>query len=92
MADEARLRAMNAARVRRFRERQREQAAVEVERVARRAAAIAERLEAEHPAAARILADLPPEVAGAVVAALNRRGFERAVGRAASQDAGARPS
>ena len=82
------MRAMNAARVRRFRERQREQAAVEAERTARRAEAIAERLERDHPAAARILADLAPEVAGAVVAALNRRQFERAEMRARSRDQG----
>ena len=92
MADQERLRAMNAARVRRHRQRQRELAEVEAERMARRAETIAARLEAEHPAAARILADLAPEVAGAVVAALNRRQFERAEARARSQDRGERPS
>ena len=88
MADQERLRAMNAARVRRFRERQREQAAVEAEVLQRRAAAAADRLERDHPAAARVLAELPPEIAGAVVAELNRRQFMRAVARAGSQDAG----
>ncbi len=92
MADQERLRAMNAARVRRWRQRQREQAEVEAERTARRAEAIATRLEKQHPACARILADLAPEVAGAVVAALNRRQFERAEARARSQDQGERLS
>ncbi len=41
MADQERLRAMNAARVRRHRQRQRELAEVEAERTARRAEAIA---------------------------------------------------
>ena len=81
-----------AERMRRMRERRAERAAVEAERTARRAEAIAERLERDHPACARILADLAPEVAGAVVAVLNRRAFERAVERAGSPDQGERPS
>ena len=83
MADQERLRAMNRARVQRHRQRQRELAEVEAERTARRVTAVADRLERDHPAAARVLAELPVDVAGAVAAELNRRAFERAVQRAA---------
>ena len=69
-----------AERMRRMRQRRAE----EEERRQRWGATIAARLETHHPEAARILADLPPDVAGHVVAALNRRQFERAVQRAGS--------
>ncbi len=54
----------------------------------RRAAAAADRLERDHPEAARVLAELPADVAGAVVAELNRRAFERAVQRAGEPGSG----
>ncbi len=67
-----------AERMRRMRARRAEEA----ERRQQWGAQIAARLERDHPEAARVLAELPPEVAGAVVAELNRRAFEPAVARA----------
>ena len=84
MADLERKRAQTAARVRKYRQRQAEQAEIAAEVLQRRAAAAADRLERDHPEAARVLAELPADVAGAVVAELNRRAFERAVQRAES--------
>ncbi len=67
-----------AERMRRMRARRAEEA----ERRQQWGARIAAQLERDYPEAARVLVGLPPEVAGAVVAELNRRAFERAVARA----------
>ena len=73
-----------AERMRRMRQRRAEEA----ERAAQWAVRLADRLEAEHPEAARVLADVPAHVAGLVVQELNRRQFERAEMRARSQERG----
>ncbi len=73
-----------AERMRRMRARRAEEA----ERAAAWAVQLAERLERDHPEAARVLADVPAHVAGAMVEELSRRRFERAVARAGSHDAG----
>ena len=54
----------------------------------RAADAVATHLETQHPEAVRLLAALDPELATAVVRALNQRAFWRAVQRAGSQDRG----
>ncbi len=77
-----------AERMRRMRQRR----ADEEEGRQQWGATIAARLEAQHPEAARILADLPPDVAGYVVAELNRRQFERAEARAAERRAQEEPA
>ncbi len=92
MEDQERLRAMNRARVQRHRQRQREQAPVKAEVMQRRVTAAADRLEAEHPQAARYLAGLDPALGEALIRELDRRQFERAEARARSRDQGERPS
>ena len=58
----------------------------------RRVTAAADRLERDHAAAARLLADLDPASGEALIQELNRRQFERAEMRARSQERGERPS
>ena len=73
-----------AERMRRMRQRRAEEA----QRAAAWAVQLADRLGREHPEAARVLADVPAHVAGAMVEELNRRRFERAVARAGRPDPG----
>ena len=84
MGDIERRRAQTAERMRRMRQRRAEEA----ERAQQWAVRLADRLERDHPEAARVLADVPAHVAGAMVEELNRRAFERAVARAGSPDQG----
>ena len=72
-----------AGRMRRYRQRTQQRAAAEAEILARRVAWYAERLLADHPQAARILAEVPYDLAAALVDDLKERL------RARSADAGA---
>ncbi len=71
-----------AERMRRYRARRKERAPVEAEIRQRRVAAVADQLERDHAAAARLLANLDPALGEALIQELNRRAFERAVARA----------
>ena len=75
-----------AERMKRYRQRRKERAPAEAEIRQRRVAAIADQLERDHAAAARLLADLDPALGEALIAELNRRAFERAVQRAQGQE------
>ena len=85
-----------AARMKRYRQRLKEQAPARAEIRARRVAAVADRLERDHAAAARLLANVDPALGEALIQELNRRQFERAearaVARAGGPDRGERPS
>ena len=65
--------ALAAARMRRYRHRRQDQAAAEADILARRVAWYAERLLADHPQAARILAEVPYDLAAALVDELKER-------------------
>lgn len=81
MTNEQRRRALTAARVRRYRQRQREQAEHEAYVTARRVKWLCDRLEAEQPAFVEQLRQLvPPEIAGEVVDELLTRDQRRAAG------------
>ncbi len=62
-----------AARMRRYRHRRQDQATAEADILARRVAWYAERLLADHPQAARILAEVPYDLAAALVDDLKER-------------------
>jgi len=65
--------ALAAARMRRARARSQERAAAEADILAYRVARYADTLLANHPAAARILAEVPYDLAAALVDALKER-------------------
>lgn len=65
--------ALAAARMRRYRQRQQERAEHDAHVLARRVQWHADRVLAEHPEAARILAELPWDVAGPLVDELKER-------------------
>jgi hypothetical protein len=72
--DRARVRAQTAARVRRWRARQADEAERRAERQARRAVWLADKLEAESLALADLIArDVPHDLAEALVGELQRR-------------------
>ena len=71
-----------AERMRRYRARRKERAPVEVEIRQRRVAAVADQFERDHAAAARLLAAVDPALGEALLAELNQRAVERAVGQA----------
>jgi hypothetical protein len=62
-----------AARMRRYRHRRQDQATAEAEILARRVAWYAERLLTHHPTAARVLAEVPYDLAEALVDVLKER-------------------
>ena len=74
--------------MKRYRQRRKERAPAEAEIRARRVAAVADQLERDHAAAARLLASLDPGLGEALLAELNRRAFERAVARGWGPDRG----